>query len=108
MQKRDGLDPGDLKALAAADVFAGYLVVAAHHVGLGLGEARAVALVGVARQGILLATDEPVQLILGGLAAVGASERMIALFWSFIKKITLFHCFTPWCFLFNHSIEVSR
>src|ERR1700686_5103139 len=43
VDKCQGLKPDDFERLAAADVGAGQLVVAAHHVGLRLGESGAVA-----------------------------------------------------------------
>jgi len=92
-----GLDSGDLEALAAADVFACDHVVAAHHIGLGLGEAGAVALVGMAGQGVLFAADEPAELILVGLAAVGAGEGVVALLGTLVKKITFFHRIPLFC-----------
>src|SRR6185503_17804560 len=87
LEEGDGLDSGDLEALAAADVFACDHVVAAHHIGLGLGKAGAVALVGMARQGVLFAADDPSELIVSGLAAVGAGEGVVALLGTLVKKI---------------------
>ena len=81
----------DLKGLAAADVLAGKLVVAAHHVRLRLGEARAVALVGAAGQLGALAAHHPGDVVLGRLAAFGAGERVGALLGGLVEKIALFH-----------------
>ena len=76
----------DLEALAAADVFATHLIVAAHHIGLRLGKAGAIPLIGIALQRCLLATHQPGDLVLPGLAAVGAGQRVGALLRPLIKK----------------------
>jgi hypothetical protein len=93
LQEGDGLDSGDFEAFAAADIFAGDHVVSADHVGLGFGEAGAVAFVGVARQAVLFAADEPAKLVFGGLSAVGAAERVVTLLWPLVEKIPFFHVF---------------
>jgi hypothetical protein len=49
LQKRQGLQRCDLKALSATNVSAGYLVVAADHVGLGFGEFCPIAFISVSR-----------------------------------------------------------
>ena len=85
------MEGGDLEGLAAADVLAGELVVAADHVGLGLGEAGSVALVGVARELGALAADDPGDFILGRLAAFGTGEVVGALLGGFVEKIAFFH-----------------
>ncbi len=54
-----GLDAGYVEALAAADVFAAYQVVAADHVALSFGEAGAVTLIGATAKLGFLAADEP-------------------------------------------------
>ena len=94
LEEGDGLDSGDFEAFAAADIFAGDHVVAADHVGLRLGEAGAVALVGVAGQAGFLAADEPSELVLGRLAAMGTGERVRALLGPLVKKFPFFH-FVP-------------
>jgi hypothetical protein len=82
---------GDFEALAAADVAAGYEVVAADHVGLGFGEAGPVALIGVARQLGALAAHDPVDLVIAGLSAVGADQGMRFLLIGFGEKFAFFH-----------------
>ena len=86
-----GLDAGYVEALAAADVFAAYQVVAADHVALGFGEAGAVALVGAAAKLGFLAADEPGELILALLAAVRTGHEVGAGFGLLVEKITFFH-----------------
>jgi Tol biopolymer transport system component len=76
-QKRQRLQLRDLKRLAAAHVGAGQLVVAAHHVGLRLGKAGAVALVGVAGQLRPLAPHHPAHLVFAGLPALGAGKCVL-------------------------------
>ena len=85
MQRRD------LKALAASDVLAANHVIATHHVGLRLGEAGAVALIGMARQRCLLAPDQPCDGIFVGFSAVGAGESVRALLRPLIKKVAFLH-----------------
>lgn len=95
LEEGDGLDSGDLETLAAADVFAGDHIVAAHHIGLCLGEASAVALVRMTREAGFFVADEPAELVLGGLSAVGADEGVTALLRPLVKKIPLFHRLFP-------------
>ncbi len=82
---------GDFEAFAAADVAAGYHVIAADHVGLGFGEAGPIAVVGVARELGAFAADYPLNLMIGGLAAVRADEGVSARFVGFCEKIAFFH-----------------
>ena len=58
IKERNGLDPGHLKALAAADVFAHDHVVAADHIGLRFGELGAVPLVGAVGELFLLGAHQ--------------------------------------------------
>jgi hypothetical protein len=95
LQEGDGLDAGNLEPLAAADVFAGEHVVAADHVGLGLGELCAIALVSIAGERILFTADEPADLVFISFAAVGAGECVVALLRPFFVKVALFHRLGP-------------
>jgi len=90
-QKRQRLQPRNLERLAAADVGAGQFVVAAHHIGLRLGEAGSVALVGVARQLRPFAANYPGNFVFPRLAALGAGQGVAALFRRFVEKFPLFH-----------------
>jgi hypothetical protein len=74
LKKRDRLDSGHIETLAAADVLAADQVVAAHHVALRLGEAGAIAVVGVAPDLGFLAPHEPGKLVFGLLSAVRAGH----------------------------------
>ena len=91
----------NLEWLAAADVGAGELVVAAHHVRLRLGKARAVAFIGIARQLGPLAPNYPAYLILAGLPALGAGKRVLPHFSCLVEEFAFFHfdpalgCATP-------------
>jgi hypothetical protein len=85
------LNAGDFKALAAADILAGELVVAADHVGLGFGEAGAVAFVGAAGDLSFLAADDPLDGVFAGLATVGTGEVVLALLGAFVEEIAFFH-----------------
>src|SRR5579864_1564520 len=67
IHKRDGLDAGHLEALAAAQVLAHYQIVAAHHVGAGLGEFGAITLIGPTREVFLLGPHQPRQFVFIGL-----------------------------------------
>ena len=91
LQEGDGLDADDFEAFAAADVLAAEQVVGADHVALRLGEAGAVALVGVARDLGFLAADEPADLVLAGLAAVRAGHGVGTLLGLLVEKFTFFH-----------------
>jgi len=83
----------DFKAFAAAHVFAHHHIVAADHIGAGLGEFGAVALIGPSGKLFLLGADEPRQLILIRLPAVGTIEGM-GLFGVFlVVKIALIHAY---------------
>jgi len=90
-QKRYRLKSGDLEALATTDILATDHVVATHHVGLGLGEARAVSLIGMAGQRCLLTTNQPRYGVFVGFAAVRAGECVGALLWPLIKKFAFLH-----------------
>lgn len=91
LQERHGLNSRYFEALATADVFACDHVVPPHHVGLGFGETGAITLISVAGQSIFLTADEPAELVVGGLAAVGAGKGMVALLGPLVKEIPLFH-----------------
>ena len=91
LEERHGLDAGDIEAFAATDVFAADEVVAADHVGLGLGEAGAVALVGAAAELGFFAADEPSELVLALLAAVRTGHGVGSGFRPLVEKISLFH-----------------
>ena len=91
LEEGERLQAGDVEGLAAADVKAGELVVAAHHVGLGLGEASAVAFIGVPGKLGALAADYPGDFVLGGLAAFGTGEVVCALLRGLCEKFALFH-----------------
>src|SRR6185437_11072347 len=95
LEEGDGLDAGDFKALAAADVAAADEVVGADHVALGFGEAGAVALVGAAGELGFFAADDPADGILIGLAAVRAGERMGALLGALVEECAFFHGQNP-------------
>src|ERR1700679_2404624 len=77
-EKSQRLELGDLEWLAAADVGAGELVVTPDHIGLGLGKSRAIALIGVAGNLRTLAAHHPSDFVLGGLAAFGAGQVVVA------------------------------
>jgi hypothetical protein len=94
LEECDGLDTCNFEALSAADVFAGNHIVATHHVGLSFGKAGAVALVGVTGQSILFVADEPTELVVRCLAAMGTGEGVVALLGTFIKKFPFFHLFS--------------
>src|ERR1035441_2639054 len=95
LEEGDGLDAGDLEALAAADVLAADQVVGADHVALGPGGAGGVPLVGAARDLGLLAADEPSDLVFACLAAVRAGHSVGALLGVLVEKVTFFHCGVP-------------
>jgi len=85
------LQCADLEGLAAAHIGAGQLVVAADHIGLGLGEAGAIALIGTARQLRAFATDDPCDFVFSRLATAGTGQGVGANFGGFVEKIALFH-----------------
>ena len=87
------LQAANLEALAAADVFASHHVVFAEHVGASLGEAGAIAFVGTARKLLFLGADDPGDLVVRGLTAVGAVQICHLLFRAFVEKFSFFHKF---------------
>jgi hypothetical protein len=91
IEECDRLDACQFKPLAAANILASDLIFAQDHVGLRFGEAGAVTFVGARGQAVFLAPDQPVQLILRLLAAMGASQGMGPLLWFLTVKISLFH-----------------
>jgi hypothetical protein len=85
------LQRGDLEALAAANVSAGDHVISPHHVGLRLGKARTVPVIGVARQLSPLAPDYPTDLVIAWLATVRTDQCVCSLLIGFGKKFAFFH-----------------
>ena len=65
IEKSDALHARDLEALMAAEVLAYQHVVAAQHVGSGLGELGAVPVIGARRQVALLGAHQPLDLVFG-------------------------------------------
>ena len=59
IEERDGLDSGNFKALAAADVLAHDHVVAADHIRLRFGKLGAITLVSAAGELLLLGPHQP-------------------------------------------------
>src|SRR4030088_2898015 len=82
---------GDLEPFTAADVLAANRVIAPHHVGLRLGKASGVALVGVAGQQRFFAPDQPCDGVFVSLPAVGACEGVGALLWPLVEKVAFLH-----------------
>src|SRR5882762_4175932 len=91
IQEGHGLNARDIEALAATHVLAHHDVVLAEHVGAGLGEAGAVALVGAGRKTSFLGADQPADLILAGLVTVRAAEIGGLPVGSLVKKFALVH-----------------
>lgn len=91
LQKGYGLDAGDIEALAAADVFTADEIVSANHVALRLGEASLIAVVGTATELGFFAADEPGELVLALLPAVGTGHDMGLVFGPLVEEVALFH-----------------
>jgi hypothetical protein len=89
--KHDRLHSGNLKALPATHILASHHIVAAQHIGFGLGEAGAVSFVSAAGKLILLGAHQPADFVFGGLLAMRTVQRRQLLFRAFIKKFALFH-----------------
>src|SRR5215213_984767 len=85
----DGLEVGDVEALAAA--LAGDLVVDAHHVVARLGELRALRLVHAARRLVLLRATQPAHFVVGALAAVWAGVVGALGFGALVEEVSLVH-----------------
>jgi hypothetical protein len=81
----------DLKAFAATYVLAGHHVIAPQHVGLRLGELGAIPVVSPGRQAFLFGPHEPLNLVFGGLLAVGASQGRWLFIGTLVEKIAFFH-----------------
>src|ERR1035437_1386939 len=90
-QEGHRLQGADLEGFAAADVGAGQLFVASYHVRLCLGELGAVALVGAAGQLGPLAPDDPGDLVLARLPALGTGQRVGALLGRLVEVVAFFH-----------------
>src|ERR1035437_972178 len=90
-QEGHRLQGADLEGFAAADVGAGQLFVASYHVRLRLGELGAVALVGAAGQLGPLAPDDPGDLVLARLPALGTGQRVGALLGRLVEVVAFFH-----------------
>jgi hypothetical protein len=86
-----GLHAGDFKALAAAHVFAGQLIVFAQHIRSGFGKACAVALIGASCKLALFGAHQPVDFVLAGLLAMRAVQRGLFPFLFFVEKVAFFH-----------------
>jgi len=86
-----GLNSGDFKALAAADILAGHHVILANHIGLCFGELGAVTFVSMPGQLILFAPDEPAELVLISFAAVWTGQHVVPLLCLLVEKVTFFH-----------------
>src|SRR5580704_12456870 len=89
--KHDRLHSGNLKALPATHILASHHIVAAQHIGFGLGEAGAVSFVSAAGKLILLGAHQPADFVFGGLLAMRTVQRRQLLFRAFVKKFALFH-----------------
>ena len=91
LQEGQRLELGDFKSLTAADVAAGDHVVAPNHVGLGLGEPRPIAFIGVARQLRPLAANYPADLMFARLAAMRTYQGVGLGLVGFCEKFAFFH-----------------
>jgi len=90
-QEGEGLEASDFKRLAATDIYAGELVVAPDHVRLRFGKPGAVAFVRMAGKLGALTTNDPGDLVVAGLPALGAGEVVSASFGGLVEKIPFFH-----------------
>jgi len=90
-KKSYGLHACHVECFSAADVLAGGLIVAPHHIGLRFGKAGTVSLIRTATQLGLLTPHQPAQLILIGFAAKWAGHHMSPLLRFFIEKVAFFH-----------------
>src|SRR3954471_10774299 len=95
LEESYGLHSGDFKALAAANVLAGQHIFGADHVGLRFGETGAVTFIRVSGETVLLAANQPAQLVLVSLAAMRTGKGVRARLGLFFKKIAFFHRFEP-------------
>lgn len=91
-RKYHGLQTGDLKTLAAANVLAAHHVIFSQHVGFCFGKSGAVALIGVTRKLLFPGAHDPGNFIIPGLVAVWTVQSGLLLLRTFIKKFALFHC----------------
>jgi hypothetical protein len=87
----DRLDAGDVETFAAANILATDHIVAAHHVALSLGKARAIALVGSAGELTLFSSNNPAEFVFCLLAAVRAGHGVGPLLRTLIEKVPFFH-----------------
>ena len=96
-QKRERLQRCNLEGFTAADIGAAQLVVAAHHIRLGLGEAGAIAFIGAAGQLLAFAAHYPGHFVLAGLPAFGAGKGVCSQFRRLVEEFPFIHGVKPRC-----------
>ena len=74
-KESSGLNAGDVEEFAAALVLAGCFIVEQHHITGGFSEFGAIPLIGLTRQAVHFAPDQPAQFVGVGGSAVGAIQR---------------------------------
>jgi hypothetical protein len=77
--KRNRLNSHYIEPLPASHVLAPHGIIAPHHVALRLGETGPVAVIGSSRELRFLSPDNPVNLILSLLSAVGTGHHVSSL-----------------------------
>jgi hypothetical protein len=102
------LEACNFEWFAAPDIHAGELVVAPNHVGLGLCELRAIALVGVAGQLSSFPPYDPGDLVVSGLAALGAGQIVRPCFGGLVEKLAFIHWFTSPVQRKSPVVEIPR
>ncbi|MGB2837123.1 MAG: hypothetical protein WBC30_15965, partial [Candidatus Sulfotelmatobacter sp.] len=85
------LHAGNFKPFPAAHVLAGHQIVFAQHVGAGLGEASAVALISASGKLAFLGAHHPSDFVFCWLMAMRTVQGCHLLLSALVEKIALFH-----------------
>src|SRR5258705_9204172 len=91
VEKSHGLHAENPKPPAAAHVLAHQDVVLPEHVGPSLSKTRTIALVGAGRKASLLGTNQPADLVLGGLMTMWTIEVGGLLVGSLVEEFAFVH-----------------
>ena len=91
LKERHALHARDLKPLPAADILANHHVVAPQHIGLCLGEFRAVTIICPWRQTLLLGSHQPLNFIFRRLMTVRTAQVRRFLIRPLVEKFALIH-----------------
>jgi len=87
----DRLQPRNVEALAAAQIFAAHDVVFPQHIGAGFGELCTISIVSATGQLALFGAHQPGHIVFGRLMAMRAVKCGGLLLRFFVEKVSLVH-----------------